>query len=73
MDDLLIKKYQPRKLKDFKIHKNIILKLINVLKDNNIMNLLLYGKHGCGKYTIMKFYIETYFIYFMKYTIKLRK
>ena len=60
MSDLYIKKYIPKKSEDFIIHKNIIKKINNLLK-NNIMNIFIYGKEGCGKYTIARYFIENYY------------
>jgi len=61
MSDLYIKKYIPKKSEDFIIHKNIIKKINNLLKNNNIMNLFIYGKEGSGKYTIGRYFIENYY------------
>jgi DNA polymerase III delta prime subunit len=60
-NDLYINKNIPKKLSDFKIHNNIATKLLNILKDVNILNLFLYGASGSGKYTISRFYIQTYY------------
>ena len=61
MSELYIKKYIPKKSDDFIIHKNIINKIDNLLKNDNIMNLFIYGKEGCGKYTIARYLIENYY------------
>jgi len=52
--DLLVNKYI-----DTKIHNNIY-KKIDKLVEKDFMNLFLYGQGGSGKYTIAKYYIETY-------------
>ena len=60
-NDLYINKNIPKKLADFKIHNNIAIKLLNILKTDNILNLFLYGVYGSGKYTLSRFYIQTYY------------
>ena len=52
--DLLVNKYV-----DTKIHNNIYKKIDKLVK-NDFMNLFLYGHEGSGKYTMAKYYIETY-------------
>ena len=60
-NDILINKYVPNKLEDFKINHNLASKLNNILRNNDIMNLFLFGPEGNGKYTLAKFYLKTYF------------
>ena len=60
-NDILINKYVPNKLEDFKINHNLASKLNNILLNNDIMNLFLFGPEGNGKYTLAKFYLKSYF------------
>ena len=60
-NDLLVNKNIPKKLSEFKIHNDIVMKLLNILKEDNILNLFLYGVSGGGKYTLAIFYIQTYY------------
>ena len=60
-NDLYINKNIPKKFSNFKIHNDIVTKLLNILKDDNILNLFLYGVSGSGKYTLYRFYIQTYY------------
>ncbi len=63
-----VDKYKPKHREDFIIHKNLIEKMENLLtlrkEDENyldILNLFLYGPPDSGKYSIARFYIESYF------------
>ena len=60
-NDILINKYIPTKLEDFKINYNLAYKLNNILRNQEIMNLFIFGPEGGGRYTLAKFYLKTYF------------
>ncbi len=48
-------KYKPLKLNDIQIEANIKEKFLNMLYQNNIPNLIIYGPPGSGKTSIGKF------------------
>lgn len=52
--------YKPVYIDDFKIHLNLKPKL-NLLYKKDISNILLYGLPGCGKLTIAKCLINSYY------------
>jgi replication-associated recombination protein RarA len=55
-------KYKPLKFKDVQIQPNIKEKFLNMLYQNNIPNLIIYGPPGSGKTSIGKFkYILIFF------------
>ena len=60
-NDLLVHRYVPKIFSEFKIHQNIAKKINNILENNDILNLYLYGPNGSGKYTLAKCYINTYY------------
>ena len=60
-NDLLVHRYIPKKFSEFKIHQNIAKKINNILENNDILNLYLYGPSGSGKYILAKSYINTYY------------
>lgn len=74
---LIRDKYQPKKLSEYLIHKNLTRKLENFFIDKDIPNLILYGPYGSGKFSIAKSIImeifgkEAYNIKNMEYAIKI--
>ena len=55
-----LKKYQPKKYKDFVIDVRYI-ELLNTLKDMNNLNILLVGNPGCGKTSLIYATIREYY------------
>lgn len=57
---MLYDKYKPVYLDDYKIHLHLISKLQR-LCNNDISNILFYGPKGCGKLTLVKSLLNTYY------------
>ena len=55
-----LKKYQPKKYKDFVIDEQYV-ELLNTLKDMNNLNILLVGNPGCGKTSLIYATIREYY------------
>ena len=55
-----LKKYQPKKYKDFVIDDQYV-ELLNTLKDMNNLNILLVGNPGCGKTSLIYATIREYY------------
>ena len=51
----------PKSLDDYFINMDVIKKFKNLLIDREIFNLILYGKEGTGKYTIVLCYLSDIF------------
>lgn len=60
MDQPFIYKYRPIKLKDFEMDNKLI-HLLESLVSSDILNILLVGQSGCGKSSLIKCIIETYY------------
>lgn len=50
---LLRDTYFPKNFKDFKVHKENVIKYKNFVSDKEIFNTIFYGPKGSGKYTIL--------------------
>lgn len=60
MDIPFIYKYQPKLLEDFYINDNLLNLLKNFIYINNL-NILFIGNQGCGKTSLIKVIINTYY------------
>ena len=45
-------KYQPKKIQDYHFHQPIMKRLIRYAEHDNVLNMLIYGPPGSGKYTL---------------------
>ena len=54
-------KYKPIFFDDYRIYKNIISKLKNLIDSGDISNILFYGQNGFGKYTMARCFINELF------------
>ena len=53
-----IDKYCPKTIEDAYFHKNDLLKLATMSKDDSLPHIIFYGPDGCGKKTIIKLFLE---------------
>lgn len=60
MNEPFLKKYRPRKYKDFVID-SMLIKLLNTLIDMNNLNILLVGGPSCGKSSLLDATIREYY------------
>lgn len=51
-------KYRPTTIKDAKFHKQLLLQLQHMSKDESIPHMLFSGPEGCGKKTIIRMLLE---------------
>lgn len=60
MDIPFIYKYQPKSLEDFYINSDLLKLIKNLISINNL-NILFVGNYGCGKTSLIKVIINTYY------------
>jgi replication factor C subunit 3/5 len=58
---LLVDKYKPKHIDEYILHKDLIKKLQTIALDNSIPHIIIYGPEGCGKRTLVRFFLETIF------------
>lgn len=56
-----IYKYQPRRLEDCVMEKNMYILYKTLLTNNNLLNILFIGNSGCGKTTFINVFIREYY------------
>ena len=60
-NELLIDKYQPKRLSDFILDQETI-QLIHILIKMNKFNLLLIGENSCGKTSMLNVILKEYYL-----------
>lgn len=58
--ELICKKYEPDNFNNLVINNRIGLKITNIIKSRDIINLFIYGPSGSGKSLLSKLYIKEY-------------
>lgn len=54
----LVDKYRPTKIDDMVYHKDIVNKLINISKNENVPHIIFYGPENSGKKTLVHIFLE---------------
>ena len=58
--DFIYNNFEPNNFEELKIHKNIGIKLNNIIEKEDILNLYIHGRKGSGKALLAKLYIKKY-------------